>query len=114
MGAGGSESLAGWLLLLARTCPLGQVGSRLRCAAVGLRGAEVVGRREVELRRLMAGEGRRGKRRAEGAGSARGCRAGLLEVGESARLRAVGGTVGLLVAAEAELVGPEIESHGDG
>lgn len=70
MGAGGSESLAG-LLLLARTCPLGEVGPRLRCAAIGLRGAKVVGRREVELGR--AGEGRRGERGAERAGSARGC-----------------------------------------
>lgn len=94
---------------------LRDVGLREGCPAVGLGGAEVVGRREVELAGLLRRERCRGRREARGATSRARCRASrLLEVRQPARLGAVRGTVRLLVAGEAELVGPEIESHGEG
>jgi hypothetical protein len=95
--------------------PLREVGLREWCPAVRLGGAEVVGRGQVELGGLLRreGGGRHGEAR-RGVGRARRRARRLLEVGESARLGAVGGTVGLLVAGQAELVRPEIESHGGG
>lgn len=94
-----------------------------RCVAVRLSVAEVVGGREVELggRGTSRGGGggprvgRGSEARRAGLGARRRGRR-LLEVGESARLGAVGITVclHLLVAGEAELVVPEIEGHGGG
>lgn len=89
-----------------------------------MRAAKVERRRQVELAgALAAGPGgtelRAGRGRVHhggggsggGAGGGGGC-AGvgrLLEVGEAAGFRAVGGTLGLLVAAEAEGVRPQVE-----
>lgn len=91
-----------------RPGPLREVRLRQGGPAIGLRGGEVVGGREEEAGGLVRGRGRREGGRA---GGGAGGRARLLVVGEAAGLGAVGCAVGLLVAGEAELVGPEIEGH---
>ena len=82
----------------------------------GLGEAEFVRRRQVELvrRGCWPGEVPVEGRVAQGRGArgrARRRRRGLLVVGQAAGFRAVGGTVGLLVATQAELVFP-VERHG--
>ncbi len=84
-------------------------------AGAGLGEAEVVRGREVELgvrrgRRPAEGpvERRAAQRRARGRRGSR--RRGLVVISQAAGLGAVGGTLGLLVAAQAELVRP-VERH---
>ena len=97
-----------------------EVGLGLRCPAVRLGGAEVVGGRDVKLlrrrrRRLLCWHGPRvGLGSEAGRVGTRVWRRALLEVCQPARLGAVCCTVGLLVAGEAELVCPEVEGHGYG
>lgn len=88
-----------------------------RCP-VQLGAAEVEGRREVELlltRGRGLGEGPVVRRAIEGwrAGAGAGRGRGGLEIGQAAGFGAVGCAIGLLVASEAELVGP-VERHGGG
>lgn len=91
--------------------------------AVGMWVGEVVGGSQAEG--LAAGKGRRGPwvGRGGGRGSGPGRRAGirvgerrgLLIVGEAARLGAVGGAVGLLVAGQAVVRNPlQVGRHGEG
>lgn len=82
---------------------------------LGVGVGEVVGGGEAEFglsgcRRPRVGRGSEARRAGLGARRRR-----LLEVGESARLGAIGGSISLhlLVAGEAEGVSPEIERHGE-